>query len=201
MESMSAYARQFLERIPKPDVTSISGICPAIAIKQKNSGRNPRSTVGTVTEIHDFLRLLYARIGEVKCRECGKTVKKNSPADAVATLLEEHQGTRIYITFPFSGSIFEIPGKTETSAEGLVKQGFTRIVVPNNAKPEIIRIPDPEIKINEILPSCSVLVDRLAISNESVSRLTDSLESAFAAGNGRAEIIFVDEPAMPRKTL
>ena len=199
VESMSAYARQFLERIPKPDVRSITGICPAIAIKQKNSGRNPRSTVGTVTEIHDFLRLLYARIGEVKCRKCGKTVKKDSPADAVSSLLKEGPDTRIYITFPFSGSIFDIPGKKEPSEEGLIKQGFTRIVTPNNTNPEITRIPDPGIKINEILPRCSVLVDRMAISSESVSRLTDSLESAFAAGNGRAEIIFIDDPERPIK--
>ena len=198
VESMSAYARQFLERIPKPSVKSISGICPAIAIKQKNSGRNPRSTVGTVTEIHDFLRLLYARIGEVICRECGKTVSRVSPADAAVYLLDLHKNSRIYITFPFSRSIFDVPGNTDSGVEGLIKQGFTRIVADNRACPEIIRIPDPEINITEILGSCSILVDRLAVSDESAPRLSDSLESAYTAGNGRAEIIFTDEPNRSR---
>jgi excinuclease ABC subunit A len=194
VESMSAYARQFLERIPKPGVESISGICPAIAIKQKNSGRNPRSTVGTVTEIHDFLRLLYARIGDVICRECGKTVHRDSPADATSYLLKQRRASRIYITFPFSGSLFDLHGNPDSAIEGLLKQGFTRIIAGSSSNAEIIRIPNPEINIKKVLGTCSILVDRLAVSDESASRLTESLESAYSAGNGRAEVILIDDP-------
>ena len=194
VESMSAYARQFLERIPKPDVESINGICPAIAIKQKNSGRNPRSTVGTVTEIQDFLRLLFARIGEVRCRKCGQTVKKDSPASASSTLLNLHADSRIYVTFPFADSLFDIPGKPESCIEGLIKQGFTRIISGKASTPDIIRIPDSTLKINKRLGNSFILVDRMVVSEESASRLSDSLESAFSAGRGRVEIFFVDEP-------
>src|SRR6516164_9724983 len=99
VESLSAYARQFLERMEKPDVDSIEGICPAIAIRQKNSIRNPRSTVGTTTEIHDYLRLLYARIGRTFCRSCGKEVIRET-AEVVATRLSAlPEGTRLLIGF------------------------------------------------------------------------------------------------------
>src|SRR6187431_3568274 len=99
VESLSAYARQFLERMEKPDVDSIEGICPAIAIRQKNSIRNPRSTVGTTTEIHDYLRLLYARVGRTFCRGCGKEVIRET-AEVVATRLNDlPQGTRLMIGF------------------------------------------------------------------------------------------------------
>src|SRR5215208_3743350 len=101
VESLSAYARQFLERMDKPDVDEVSGIAPAIAIRQKNSTRNPRSTVGTQTEIYDYLRLLFARVGQTFCRVCGRIVSRDSPesiADEVlSTLLE---GTRFYVLFP-----------------------------------------------------------------------------------------------------
>src|SRR5438874_9006833 len=99
VESLSAYARQFLERMEKPDVDSIEGICPAIAIRQKNSIRNPRSTVGTTTEIHDYLRLLYARVGRTFCRSCGKEVIRET-AEVVATRLSAlPEGTRLLIGF------------------------------------------------------------------------------------------------------
>src|SRR5205085_11040710 len=99
VESLSAYARQFLERMEKPDIDSIEGICPAIAIRQKNSIRNPRSTVGTTTEIHDYLRLLYARVGRTVCRSCGKDVIRET-AEVVATRLAAlPEGTRLMIGF------------------------------------------------------------------------------------------------------
>src|SRR6185295_877742 len=102
IESLSAYARQFLERIEKPEVDEITGIAPAVAIKQKNSVRNPRSTVGTVTEIYDYLRLLYARVGRTYCWQCRQEIKKDSPDDVVQLLLSLPQGTRLYILFPFA---------------------------------------------------------------------------------------------------
>src|SRR4026209_1095313 len=99
VESLSAYARQFLERREKPDVDWIEGICPAIAIRQKNSIRNPRSTVGTTTEIHDYLRLLFARVGQTYCRQCGKQVERESPDVVADALLALPAGTRLLIGF------------------------------------------------------------------------------------------------------
>src|ERR1700681_1622573 len=99
VESLSAYARQFLERMEKPDVDSIEGICPAIAIRQKNSIRNPRSTVGTTTEIHDYMRLLYARVGRTYCRNCGKEVVRETAEGAARQLSELAAGTRLLLGF------------------------------------------------------------------------------------------------------
>src|SRR6187455_1041895 len=99
VESLSAYARQFLERMEKPDIDSIEGICPAIAIRQKNSIRNPRSTVGTTTEIHDYLRLLYARVGRTFCRSCGKEVIRETAEVVAARLSALPEGTRLLIGF------------------------------------------------------------------------------------------------------
>src|ERR1700674_2820636 len=99
VESLSAYARQFLERMEKPDVDSIDGIAPAIAIRQKNSVRNPRSTVGTTTEIHDYLRLLWARVGRTICRQCGKEVERESPDVVAAELGRLPEGTRLLVGF------------------------------------------------------------------------------------------------------
>ncbi len=115
VESLSAYARQFLERMDKPDVDEIRGIAPAIAIRQKNSTRNPRSTVGTQTEIYDYLRLLFARIGTTYCRVCGRQVYRDNPqsvADEVLSALEE--GTRFYVLFPASSGLAEIDSEANT---------------------------------------------------------------------------------------
>src|SRR5919202_254817 len=101
VESLSAYARQFLERMDKPDVDEVHGIAPAIAIRQKNSTRNPRSTVGTQTEIYDYLRLLYARVGTTYCRVCGREVHKDSPESSAQEILDAlGEGTRFYVLFP-----------------------------------------------------------------------------------------------------
>src|SRR5690349_12253701 len=101
VESLSAYARQFLERMDKPDVDEVSGIAPAIAIRQKNSTRNPRSTVGTQTEIYDYLRLLFARVGQTFCRVCGRLVSRDSPESAADEVLRNlSEGTRFYVLFP-----------------------------------------------------------------------------------------------------
>ncbi|HSK43319.1 MAG TPA: excinuclease ABC subunit A, partial [Candidatus Binatia bacterium] len=100
VESLSAYARQFLERIEKPDVDLIDGIAPAIAIRQKNTTRNPRSTVATATEIYDYLRLLYARVGRTFCRNCGQEVKKDTVDEVAQTILALEEGTRLNVLFP-----------------------------------------------------------------------------------------------------
>ena len=115
VESLSAYARQFLERMEKPDVDEIEGVCPSIAIRQKNSSRNPRSTVGTTTEIHDYLRLLYSRVGRTTCRGCGKEVLRDSPEVVARFLMELPSGTRLLIGFemPVVGGV---PGTESESS-------------------------------------------------------------------------------------
>src|SRR6187551_1868159 len=114
VESLSAYARQFLERMDKPDVDEITGIAPAIAIRQKNSTRNPRSTVATQTEIYDYLRLLYARAGQTFCHVCGREVKKDSPESAASEILASLEpGTRFYVLFP----IQQEPSKKELKSK------------------------------------------------------------------------------------
>src|SRR6266403_1185792 len=131
VESLSAYARQFLERMDKPDVDEVRGIAPAIAIRQKNSTRNPRSTVGTQTEVYDYLRLLYARVGITYCRVCGREVYKDSPessADEILAALEE--GTRFYVLFPASAGLqFEPNGnKPKTARKTKLKSDGKHIV-------------------------------------------------------------------------
>src|SRR6266403_4539412 len=107
VESLSAYARQFLERMDKPDVDEIIGICPAIAIRQKNATRNPRSTVATQTEIYDYLRLLFARIGKTFCSNCGDAVKRDTPESAAEEVLKLAEGTRFYVLFPAAAGMDE----------------------------------------------------------------------------------------------
>ncbi len=117
VESLSAYARQFLERMDKPDVDEVIGICPAIAINQKNTSRNPRSTVGTQTEIYDYLRLLYARIGITRCRRCGGAVRKDTPQSIADVVMQLEEGTRFYVLFPaaagMAGTRIEQNGQPE----------------------------------------------------------------------------------------
>src|SRR5712664_1880799 len=145
IESLSAYARQFLERIEKPDVDEITGIAPAIAIRQKNSTRNPRSTVATQTEIYDYLRLLYARAGQTFCHVCGREVKKDSPESAADEILSELEpGTRFYVLFPIQEGSVRKDGKaakkTRTKPKAssadlsvsaflisILQQGFSRL--------------------------------------------------------------------------
>src|SRR5687767_9626679 len=117
VESLSAYARQFLERMEKPDVDRIEGICPAIAIRQKNSIRNPRSTVGTTTEIHDYLRLLWARVGQTYCRKCGKIVERESPDVVADALLKLSAGTRLLIGFDYPIVKIRLRGDAEAVDE------------------------------------------------------------------------------------
>src|SRR3954471_15385957 len=114
VESLSAYARQFLERMEKPDVDRIDGICPSIAIRQKNSVRNPRSTVGTVTEIHDYMRLLYARVGRTFCRQCGQEVIRETAEIVARRLADLPQGTRVMIGFQIP--VVAIPASTAKDA-------------------------------------------------------------------------------------
>ncbi|MBI3258415.1 MAG: excinuclease ABC subunit UvrA [Ignavibacteriae bacterium] len=183
-ESLSAYARQFMERMTKPDVDSITGLPPAIAIEQRGFKRNPRSTVGTTTEIYDYLRLLYGRIGKTICK-CGREVKKDTPQSA-ATAIHEHfnNGDRVYILFPLINS--DVTLKTQT--DELVKQGFSRIMLRNSTT--IIDLQDEKLPKGTKEDNILFIADRLIYQKdaESTTRLSDSLELAFSIGKGRITV-------------
>ena len=182
IESLSSYARQFLERMDKPDAELIEGIPPAIAIQQKAATKNPRSTVATVTEIYDFLRVLFARIGTVHCLKCGRPVKRDTIDAVVDELGRLPAGTRAFITFSW-------PAEKGTAL--LKKDGFTRIVaggevVDINGAPEAAK----KGPIN-------VLVDRITIGGDERERLADSLEMALKKGAGRATVRTADGRDLP----
>ena len=189
VESLSAYARQFLERIQKPRVHEILGIRPAIAIRQKNSSRNPRSTVGTVTELYDYLRLLFSRAGTVICRDCGREVKKDTVDDVVKRVESLGPGRRLYFAVPFQDSGLASSDRENPDpplaavAETLLRQGFSRLLDPEG---QIIRLPAPAL---ESLVGYRLLIDRLVLSESDGERIADSLESSFAAGKGVAEVM------------
>ena len=200
VESLSAYARQFLERLNKPRVREITGISPAVAIRQKNTSRNPRSTVGTVTEIYDHLRLLYSRVGTIICHECGKEVTKNLIDDVIEQLMSLPEGARIYVTFPFKGSRLDLnsdhPEKDfpfKLILENLLKQGFRRLIVGEISNEGSHRhLPEDEIRSLEELERSEILLDRLVIQPDVGDRLADSLELCYREGNGIAQVYVLD---------
>jgi len=198
VESLSAYARQFLERMDKPDVDEITGLAPAIAIRQKNSTRNPRSTVATQTEIYDYLRLLYARAGQTICHVCGREVKKDSPESAADEILAElSEGTRFYVLFPIqessSGKSTRTPRKAKTTKSkatssdlsvqayliSMLQQGFSRLY----RNGETIELQKPEDYQFADFENTFVLIDRLKIGGDIRQRLVDSLEICFREGH------------------
>ncbi len=193
VESLSAYARQFLERMDKPDVDEIVGIAPAIAIRQKNSTRNPRSTVGTQTEIYDYLRLLFARVGQTFCHVCGREVKKDSPESAASETLEKLEtGTRFYVVFPAESEIQNLKSKTQnpTTAHlmSLLGHGFSRLL----RNGELIDLQKPEDYKFKDFENTFVLIDRLKADADIKQRLVDSLETCFRE-NGSAIILTHEE--------
>ena len=209
VESLSSYARQFLERISKPLVRSISGISPAIAIRQKNTSRNPRSTVGTVTEIYDYLRVLYARVGVIKCRECDCEVKRDTIDEAAERVLSLPPGTRLYVTFPFKGSRLDLNADREgkrvslrMTVEHLVKNGFHRLMVGSPPDNMVLQLPAPRLRSLKKMEAAQVLVDRLVVGRDMRERLVDSLELCYRDGNGVAQVHVAassgsaDEPSM-----
>ena len=212
VESLSAYARQFLERMDKPDVDEVRGIAPAIAIRQKNSTRNPRSTVGTQTEIYDYLRLLFARVGRTFCRVCGHEVYRDSPesiSDEVLAKLEE--GTRFYVLFPASSDLVREVGADDAQQRkrakkkggataqsrqsinahlmSLMQRGFTRLFFEGRT----IELNSPDDYTRQDFENVYVLVDRLTARPEVRQRLVDSLEICFQEGHGSALIQTAEE--------
>ncbi len=202
IESLSAYARQFLERIEKPDVDEISGIAPAIAIKQKNSTRNPRSTVATATEIYDYLRLLYARAGRTICIKCGQEVRRDTMDEIAARVLALPAGRRFYVLYSLviAAPATRQPGTRKAAKPTgeaikqalteLQKRGFNRLYQAGR----VHEFSSPETLLDlDFSKPVYVLVDRLTINPESRSRLIDSIEICYREGHGEAILEFPAE--------
>ncbi len=186
VESLSAYARQFLGLMEKPDVDAIEGLSPAISIEQKTAGANPRSTVGTVTEIYDYLRLLYARAGTPHCANCGRAVERQSPAQIADQVLAWPSGTKIEILSPL---IRGRKGEFRELFEDARKQGFVRAIVDGS----LIELADPPKLNRRQNHDVSVVVDRLTVRKEDRGRLTDSIETALRLAEGLVEVVRHDD--------
>ena len=181
VESLSAYARQFLGLMEKPDVDSIEGLSPAISIQQKTAGHNPRSTVGTVTEIYDYLRLLYARAGTPHCPTCGRAVERQSAAQIADTILQWPIGTRIEILAPL---VRERKGEFRELFEQARRQGFVRAIVDG----ELVELASPPKLNKKVNHSVAVVVDRVVVNREDRGRLADSVETALKLADGLVEV-------------
>jgi len=194
VESLSAYARQFLGQVDRPDVDFIEGLSPAVSIDQKSTNRNPRSTVGTITEIHDYLRLLWARIGVPYCAECGEKIVKQSAQQIVDQILELPGGTRFQV---LAQLVDQKKGEFVDLFKDLVSQGYARAVVDG----EVITLADAKPLKKTFKHDISVVVDRLVSKDDIVGRLTDSVETALKLAGGRIVVDFVDlEVGAPGKT-
>ncbi|MEA5004343.1 MAG: excinuclease ABC subunit UvrA [Christensenella sp.] len=177
VESLSSYARQFLGQMEKPDVDLIEGLSPAISIDQKTTARNPRSTVGTVTEIHDYLRLLYARAGDVYCTKCGKKISRQTVDQMVDQVMKNPEGSKLMILAPV---IRAKKGEHKKVLENLLKEGFTRAVVDGETH-EL----DEEIKLEKQKKhTIAAVIDRIVIKPDSAKRVTDSIETALRMTGG-----------------
>jgi len=207
VESLSAYARQFLERMEKPDVDEISGIAPAVAIRQKNSTRNPRSTVATATEIYDYLRLLFARCGTTFCIHCGAEVRRDSPDEIATQILSLGAGRRFYVLYqlrvgqppsasPRQGAKKKVTGPPQDMLRNtlldLQKRGFNRLY--QDGRLHEFSSPETLLDVDFTKP-VYVVVDRLAVSPESRSRLIDSIEICYREANGEAILEFLPDAA------
>ncbi len=185
VESLSAYARQFLGQMDKPDVDSIEGLSPAISIDQKTTSRNPRSTVGTVTEIYDYLRLLWARIGHPHCHVCGRPIAGQSAEQIIDQVMELADGTRFMVLAPI---VRGRKGEYGKQLEELRGEGFTRVKVDG----ELRRLDEEIVLDKKYKHDIAVIVDRLVMKGELRKRLADSIETAVALADGLVEIELVD---------
>ena len=188
VESLSAYARQFLGQMDKPDVDFIEGLSPAVSIDQKSTNRNPRSTVGTITEVYDYFRLLFARAGRPHCPQCGKAVSRQSPQQIVDQILTMPATTKFQVLAPV---IRERKGEFVDLFAELVTRGYSRARVDG----ETIQLTEPPKLKKQEKHTIEVVIDRLTAKAESKSRLTDSIETALKLGNGLVLLDFVDAKA------
>ncbi|WP_135827799.1 excinuclease ABC subunit UvrA [Halorussus halobius] len=189
IESLSAYARNFLGQMDKPQVENVEGLSPAISIDQKNAANNPRSTVGTVTELHDYFRLLYARIGTPHCPECGREVGEQSAQNMVRRVLELPEGTKAKIAAPV---VRDQKGAFEDLFDDLVSEGYSRVEVDGEAFDLALDRPDLDENYDH---DVDVIVDRVSVDPEARSRITDSVETALAEADGALKVVVPDPPA------
>ncbi len=203
IESLSTYARQFLGQMDKPNVEYIDGLSPAISIDQKSTSNNPRSTVGTVTEIYDYLRLLYARVGVPHCPECGAEIKPQSLDEIVNSIMKLSEGTKIQILAPIARSK---KGEFQSTFDELRQEGFVRVKVDG----EIYNLDEDEIKLNKTQKhTIHVVVDRIVVKESAQSRIADSVQIAMKKADGIAivdvigdkEIIYSEKLACPKCNL
>jgi excinuclease ABC subunit A len=188
VESLSAYARQFLGQMDKPDVDFIEGLSPAVSIDQKSTSRNPRSTVGTITEVYDYLRLLYARIGKPHCPQCGDPIARQSPQQIVDQILAMPAKTKFQILAPI---VRERKGEYVDVFKQLQTDGYSRVRVDGQTH-TLDAVPKLKKQDKHTI---EVVVDRLTVNAESRQRMTDSVETALQLGNGNVVLDFVDRPA------
>ncbi|WNI15043.1 excinuclease ABC subunit UvrA [Actinacidiphila sp. ITFR-21] len=187
VESLSSYARQFLGQMDKPDVDFIEGLSPAVSIDQKSTSRNPRSTVGTITEVYDYLRLLFARIGKPHCPECGRPIARQSPQAIVDRVLELEEGSRFQVLAPLArerkGEFVDLFGDLQT-------KGYSRARVDGVT----VQLTDPPKLKKQEKHTIEVVVDRLTVKDSAKRRLTDSVETALGLSGGMVVLDFVDLP-------
>jgi len=186
VESLSAYARQFLGQVDRPDVDFIEGLSPAVSIDQKSTNRNPRSTVGTITEIHDYLRLLWARIGVPHCPVCQEIISKQTPQAIVDQLVAMPEGTRFQLLSPI---VLQKKGEFQDLFASLQAQGYARAVVDGE---QVILAEAKPLK-KSFKHDISVVVDRLVVKPDAQSRITDSVETALKLSSGRIVVDFIDD--------
>ena len=194
VESLSSYARMFLGQVDKPDVDFIEGLSPAVSIDQKSTSKNPRSTVGTITEIYDYMRLLWARIGHPHCPECGEEITQQTPQQIVDILQEYPERTRLQILAPV---VSARKGEFVDLFKDLLTQGYSRARVDG----ETVQLSDPPNLAKQYKHTIEVVVDRIVIKDGIHQRLTDSIETALKLADGRVLIDFVDrEQDDPERT-
>ena len=186
VESLSAYARQFLGQVDRPDVDFIEGLSPAVSIDQKSTNRNPRSTVGTITEIHDYMRLLWARIGVPHCPDCGAPIQRQTVQQIADQLMELPERTRYQIVAPV---VTQKKGEFVDLFKELSAKGYARAVVDG----ELVQLAEPPTLKKSYKHDIAVVVDRLVASGDILSRVTDSVETALGLAGGIMQVNFVDE--------
>jgi len=194
VESLSSYARMFLGQVDKPDVDFIEGLSPAVSIDQKSTSKNPRSTVGTITEIYDYMRLLWARVGHAHCPECGEEITKQTPQQIVDTLMGYPERTRVQVLAPV---VSARKGEFVDLFKDLLTQGYSRARVDG----QTVQLSDPPKLAKQYKHTIEVVVDRIVIKDGINQRLTDSVETALRLADGRLLIDFVDEAEdSPKRT-
>src|SRR5690606_26830865 len=194
VESLSSYARQFLGQMEPPEVESIRGLSPAIAIDQKSTGKNPRSTVGTITEIYDYLRVLYARVGDAYCPETGEKLEAQSAQQIVEKLLAKKEKTKLVIMAPI---VKDQKGEHKELLSKYMSMGFTKVRV--NA--EVVDL-DDDVKLHKTKKSnVEVVVDRIIVKEGIETRITDSVEQALKIGEGQIYVLADDQEEFYSESL